>query len=170
MNPELVAYIEKELRKGTDIAVVREALIRKGWRTTDIDAAFADVSSDIPVPEGAYREVVQEEERRVLYAKVSLGLFGGAIISLFLYPPVAPLALVLGIVLAIIGIRSSKRSLAITSLILNIVGALLVGYLFMVAYQIATTGLWPDGTELTKEEYLEIGFTEEDYESLRNER
>ncbi len=69
-NEKLTGYVQKELKKGVSEEQIRQALVKSGWATADIDEAFKTVKvvpkeikpkKPEPEPEQALKEIIGEE-------------------------------------------------------------------------------------------------------------
>jgi len=154
----LQRYVDAEIRVRTTPESLRATLLARGWLSSEIEVAMAHSGVT-----GVINTKSVQVTRKNWVAIVSIPLFIFGVGAYFLNGFVAMLCFFSGFVFGIIGVRSNKKWLAITGIVLNTLALLLVSALFAAVFYVYTTGNAPFGKHFTEQEWVNLGFPVEKY-------
>jgi hypothetical protein len=153
MNQVIQQYITNAKSNGQDDLSIRNNLLSSGWTPDEVDAAFVATGSFSTVPSAGIGRT-----KANYYAKWALVLAGATLVLFFVWAPSTLLTTFAGIVVSIMGLRSSHKVMAISALLFFLLYSAFTALLAYTFLHVTNTQTWPFSNEpLTTEELLDFG-------------
>lgn len=149
-NQQLLDYIKQQLQQGVSREIISNNLISQGWQQSDVNEAFSQTTGqNFSTQINPSFEVGDATKNRKATTGLVLGIIG--LIAWFIPLIGAPITII-GLIFSIKGLKSLKRGMAITGIVLCSIGlfATIVNA-SIGAYQGATGQNWFVNKFLSKE-------------------
>ncbi|MBP9760095.1 MAG: hypothetical protein KBD24_01875 [Candidatus Pacebacteria bacterium] len=165
METELATFIRSELGQGKHRLEIEQELLAKGWLAKDVQGAFAEILG-IDSQTIAIDVDEQERSRRAKYALASLYTIIAHLIAYIFSPTALLLTVAIGIILSGMGMRSTRRMVAVVSMVIHVLVLCIAVFGVYIAIHVMTHGTYPGGVIVTEEEYKEMGIEKSEYQPL----
>jgi len=122
VNQQLLDYIKQQLQQGVSREIITNNLISQGWQQSDVNDAFSQATGQNISMQGSANFDTGDASKN---GKATTGLVMGIIGLIAWFIPIigAPITII-GLIFGIKGLKSLKRGVAITGIVLCSIGLL----------------------------------------------
>ncbi len=120
-NQQIFDYVKQQFQQGVAKESISSALLSQGWQQSDIDEAFSHLSNQSINVSPSASNVGDATKNGKAVAGLILGIIG---IIAWIIPIIGAPIIITGLIFSIKGLKSLKRGVAITGVVLCSIGLL----------------------------------------------